>query len=89
MSSQTDIERLRVEFARRASSEDLKDRYSWFDRAYLFGTQQRYRSRRITLAPPIARCVVPLSWTIGLLFESIKLLNSHYLVGIRKRPVPQ
>ena len=48
-----------------------------------------YWSRRITLAPPIARCVVPLSWTIGLLFESIKLLNSHYLVGIRTRPVSE
>ena len=41
--------------------------------------------RKITLAPPIARKVVPLSWPFALLLESLKIFNSHYLVLIKKR----
>lgn len=38
---------------------------------------------RITLAPPIARAVVPFSLLLAGLMERLKLLNSHYLVAIR------
>ena len=40
---------------------------------------------RVTLAPPIARRVVPFSWTIACLLEGLKLLNTHYIGVIRKR----
>lgn len=43
----------------------------------------RYEFHRITLAPPIARRLVPVSWGLSLLLESLKLLNTHYLVAIR------
>lgn len=39
-------------------------------------------SRRVTLAPPIARKLVPISWTLSLLLENLRLLNTHYLVAI-------
>ncbi len=38
---------------------------------------------RITLAPPIARRVVPVSWILALLLEKAQIINSHYLVAIR------
>ena len=41
--------------------------------------------RRITLAPPITRHLVPFSWGLASIFESLKLLNSHYLVVIHHR----
>lgn len=34
--------------------------------------------RKITLAPPIARRVVPISWGLALFLESFKIFNSHY-----------
>lgn len=40
---------------------------------------------KITLAPPIARRLVPLSWELAALFESFRLLNSHYLAVIQVR----
>ncbi len=40
--------------------------------------------KRITLAPPIARKVVPVSWVGSLLLEKLVLLNTHYLGLIRK-----
>jgi SAM-dependent methyltransferase len=40
--------------------------------------------RKITLAPPIARRVVPLSWPLALVLESLKIFNSHYLAVIKK-----
>jgi len=40
--------------------------------------------QKITLAPPIARIIVPISWRLGNFFESLKFLNSHYLVAIQK-----
>jgi ubiquinone/menaquinone biosynthesis C-methylase UbiE len=38
--------------------------------------------RRITLAPPIARRVVPISWISAELLERFRLLNTHNLVAI-------
>ena len=40
--------------------------------------------QRITLAPPLARRIIPLSWGLGLLLEGLKLFNSHYLAAIQK-----
>ena len=40
---------------------------------------------RSTLAPPIARHLVPRSWIVALLFEQLRALNTHYL-GIIRRP---
>jgi ubiquinone/menaquinone biosynthesis C-methylase UbiE len=42
------------------------------------------RFYKITLAPPIARRLVPLSWTLALLLESLGIFNTHYLAAIRK-----
>lgn len=39
---------------------------------------------KVTLAPPIARAVVPLSWVAGLILEKVPLLRTHYLGIIRK-----
>jgi len=44
-----------------------------------------YDFRRITLAPPVARKLVPISWSIGALLEKFSFLNTHYLVAIRPR----
>ncbi len=44
-----------------------------------------YTFRKITLAPPIARRIVPFSWTLAQLLENLKIFNSHYLVLIRKK----
>ncbi len=44
-----------------------------------------YYVRRVTLAPPIARRVVPLSWLAGYLLEAMPFLRTHNLVGIIKR----
>jgi ubiquinone/menaquinone biosynthesis C-methylase UbiE len=38
---------------------------------------------RITLAPPLARRLVPLTWTGAQLLEKTRLLNTHYLALIR------
>lgn len=45
----------------------------------------RFEFQRITLAPPIARRLVSLSWGFCLFLESLKLLNTHYLVTIFHR----
>ena len=39
---------------------------------------------RITLAPPIARRLVRLSWSLAGILESLRIFNSHYLVVIQK-----
>jgi len=39
--------------------------------------------KRVTLAPPIARRLVPFSWGLAHALESLKLLNSHYLALIQ------
>jgi ubiquinone/menaquinone biosynthesis C-methylase UbiE len=41
--------------------------------------------RRVTLAPPIGRRSVAVSWIGSLLLEKIKVLNTHYLGLIRKQ----
>jgi len=41
--------------------------------------------RRITLAPPIARKIVPVSWQLAQFLESLRVPNSHYLVLIKKQ----
>jgi ubiquinone/menaquinone biosynthesis C-methylase UbiE len=43
------------------------------------------RLRRVTLAPPIARRVVPVSWIAASCLEKIPFLRTHYLGIIRKR----
>ena len=39
--------------------------------------------QRITLAPPLARRILPLSWLTATLLEKLRFLNTHYLVAIR------
>jgi ubiquinone/menaquinone biosynthesis C-methylase UbiE len=39
--------------------------------------------RRITLAPPLVRRLVNVSWTLCSLLETAKIFNSHYLAVIR------
>ena len=43
-----------------------------------------YNFKKITLAPPIARIAVPLSKRLAFFLESLKLMNSHYLVFISR-----
>jgi SAM-dependent methyltransferase len=43
----------------------------------------QYEFRRITLAPPISRRLVPVSWGLCLFLESLKIFNTHYLAAIR------
>jgi ubiquinone/menaquinone biosynthesis C-methylase UbiE len=42
-----------------------------------------YNVRRITLAPPLARRIVPISWIMAALLEKLTILNTHYLVIIK------
>jgi ubiquinone/menaquinone biosynthesis C-methylase UbiE len=42
------------------------------------------RLRSVTLAPPLARAVVPVSWIAALLLEKLPFLRTHYLGIIRK-----
>jgi hypothetical protein len=42
----------------------------------------RYEFHRITRAPPIARKVVPISWSLALFLEGLTIFNSHYLILI-------
>ena len=37
-----------------------------------------------TLAPPLARRIVPLSWVLGILLEAIPFLRTHYVAVIQK-----
>lgn len=43
----------------------------------------RYHFQRITLAPPLARRLVPLSWSLASFLESLRIFNSHYLCVIQ------
>ncbi|MBI3162046.1 MAG: class I SAM-dependent methyltransferase [Chloroflexi bacterium] len=43
----------------------------------------QYEFHKITLAPPIARKLVPVSWILALFLENLKIFNTHYLVAIR------
>ena len=40
--------------------------------------------QRVTLAPPLARRLVPISWMAALVCEGLVLANTHYLGLIRK-----
>jgi SAM-dependent methyltransferase len=40
--------------------------------------------KRITLAPPIARRLVPITWIGSLILEGLFIFNTHYLATIRK-----
>lgn len=42
----------------------------------------RYEFHRITLAPPIARRLVPVSWGLCYFLETLKTFNTHYLAVI-------
>lgn len=44
----------------------------------------RISLRRATLAPPLARRIVPVSWTLAALLESLRVLDTHYLGVIRR-----
>ncbi|MGA7731697.1 MAG: methyltransferase domain-containing protein [Chloroflexia bacterium] len=44
----------------------------------------RFDFRRITLAPPLSRRLAPRAWLLCYILESLRLFNTHYLVGIRK-----
>jgi ubiquinone/menaquinone biosynthesis C-methylase UbiE len=44
-----------------------------------------YEFHRITLAPPLVRKLVSISWGLCLFLESLKIFNTHYLVAIRPR----
>jgi ubiquinone/menaquinone biosynthesis C-methylase UbiE len=44
-----------------------------------------YEFHKITLAPPLARRIVPISWGLALFLESLKIFNSHYLALIRPK----
>jgi ubiquinone/menaquinone biosynthesis C-methylase UbiE len=42
-----------------------------------------YTFRRVTLAPPLARLLTPLSWGVSAFLDWLKIMNTHYLVAIR------
>lgn len=42
-----------------------------------------YDFRRITLAPPLARRLAPISWLLSAFLEKLTIFNTHYLVAIR------
>ena len=46
------------------------------------GCQMKLRS--LTLAPPLARRIVPVSWMLAMAFEKIPFLRTHCLAAIRK-----
>jgi ubiquinone/menaquinone biosynthesis C-methylase UbiE len=39
----------------------------------------RVELRRATLAPPLARRIVPVSWTVAAVLESLRVFDTHYL----------
>jgi len=43
----------------------------------------RVALRRVTLAPPLARRIVPVSWTFAALLEALRVFDTHYLGVIR------
>lgn len=43
----------------------------------------RFQFKRITLAPPLARRLAPISWGLALALEGLRIFNTHYLVEIR------
>jgi SAM-dependent methyltransferase len=55
---------------------------AWVKKHFSNAVESRFYS--LTLMPPLARCLAPLSFKICFLLEKIPLLRSHYLVIIRK-----
>lgn len=47
------------------------------------------RLRRITLAPPVARRLVPVSWLVAAAIERLAVFNSHYLGLLRRKAEAQ
>ena len=47
-------------------------------------TNCTFESRLTTLAPPLARFIVPCSWLLAEILQSFQLLNTHRLIVIRK-----
>jgi hypothetical protein len=45
----------------------------------------KIRLRRVTLAPPVARLIVPISWIGASMLEKLPFLRTHNLGIIRKR----
>lgn len=43
----------------------------------------RISLRRVTLAPPLARRLVPISWKLAVALESLRVLDTHYFGVIR------
>jgi ubiquinone/menaquinone biosynthesis C-methylase UbiE len=41
-----------------------------------------FEFHKITLAPPLARKIVPISWGLALFLEGLRVFNTHYLVLI-------
>ncbi len=41
---------------------------------------------RVTLAPPLARSLVAISWILALFLEKLRMFNSHYLAIIQPEP---
>jgi len=46
-----------------------------------------FEFHKITLAPPIARRLVPFSWGLALFLEGLRIFNTHYLVMISPKTV--
>jgi SAM-dependent methyltransferase len=46
-----------------------------------------YEFHKITLAPPLARRLVPFSWGLALFLEGLRIFNTHYLVMISQKTV--
>ncbi len=44
----------------------------------------RRRLRCVTLAPPLARRIVPLTWVGAAILECLRILNTHYIGTFRK-----
>jgi hypothetical protein len=44
----------------------------------------RLEFRRVTLAPPLARMIAPLSFRVCRFLENMRFLNTHYLVAISR-----
>jgi hypothetical protein len=47
----------------------------------------RITLKKVTLAPPIARRLVPMSWLTALAMEQLTIFNTHYL-GLIQKPAP-
>jgi SAM-dependent methyltransferase len=46
----------------------------------------RFRSRLITLAPPLARVIVPRTWLLAEFLQALRVLNTHRLIVIQRIP---